>query len=763
MDSSESLILKATVTGSSLFQLSQSVVVYRASVAYLLQHIQLFLRAIQPLKNKKLSDQEVGGLKMFQEILDSFQKLLPNLDKKWVNTILSWPSTKFHVYVHKLREKLRVACAQLSLDTKTVIPYSKAQDDVNKLDDLQNLRRYLQDLSQSAIARPNSIDIQQIIETRLRSISEIIGTSKTNSSTQPSSDNSRFIQLKDTIDKEFSLFNSIDIPNSDLEVGKVLGSGGFGTVYKGYRKSTGELLAIKEVRADKLSMSTWSSLYSEVATMLPLRHRYVLELVGVHIKEPYRIITRFCPGYSLFDRLHCRSKSKKFTPEKLTALAYQVAVGMEFLHSKDVVHRDLKTMNILLDDEDVAIIADFGLAGIVTDKGLMGGVGTPHYTAPEVLERRSYGSKIDSYSYGIILWEMATGKIPYDGLSPKEIYNQVVNKNYRLPLSERIPKCLKNLISRCWSSSPNERPDFTEIVPIVPMILANHPMLQSLLQIKEYKKQKLQIFTSLFLSEQFCYDTTIGDGVLNLVLSSMEDPDTVNYSIKLIGALSSHQYGCEIIQKTQIHSLVSQMFLSSIMTDVSTSLTILSNISQSTIQIPQISLIISCLMQDLNTTTIDKCEYLSTLINLVRSSPESVQEQDLCTSILPLLSVRQPPKLILLALRLCQACDHSLFRIFHIHVQQLLFNILNQEELLYPEIIEAVSSLIASIIVAHDMKEFVERTNLIQFLKNECKSIEGVYPEIAEAIKRNIYTIEVPSSLFSPSTLSHLAFANEKS
>jgi len=215
-----------------------------------------------------------------------------------------------------------------------------------------------------------------------------------------------------------------------------------------------------------LPTAAWASLYVEITTMRNLRHRNVLELVGAHVREPYRIITRFCPGRSVFDRLH-GARAVRLTARELTMIAGEVAEGMRFLHEHGIVHRDLKTMNILLDSKNVAKIADFGLAGVAqAGQGLEGGVGTPHYTAPEVLERKVYGAKVDTYSFGIILWEMAARQIPFREKTTREIWDHVVVNNRRLPESPHIPGPLWNLIARCWHQDPSARPDFTEIVAL---------------------------------------------------------------------------------------------------------------------------------------------------------------------------------------------------------------------------------------------------------------------------------------------------------
>jgi serine/threonine protein kinase len=125
------------------------------------------------------------------------------------------------------------------------------------------------------------------------------------------------------MERELAIFLRLHIATEDLRIEQPIESGGFETVFRAVGLSTGEVLAVKEIRGDNVDPSSWAALYSELATMTDLHHRYILELVGAHIREPYRIITRFCAGKSLFDRLHtCGREGDGFTPECLTIIAY---------------------------------------------------------------------------------------------------------------------------------------------------------------------------------------------------------------------------------------------------------------------------------------------------------------------------------------------------------------------------------------------------------------------------------------------------------
>ena len=1055
--SAEEIIAKSTAAANSLFPLAQQSVVYRASIAYLLQHVKAFVAAIQGLKTHEFTPSEVQAFQRFNGLVTHFSNILPHLGEKWLSAILNWPSVHVHNYIAGFRKTLIEICQQLSLDPAEVIKYDKMQDVVNKCADLQHLKKALRRVRESNISIPNAVDVQQLIETRLRSVQQHLPKKATGKglSQQPSSDSIPICDLQKKMDQELSVFRSIDIPCDDLQIDDTLGCGGFGTVYKATRLSTAELLAVKEVRSDRLTMATWASLYSEVATMAELRHKYVLELVGAHVKEPYRIITRFCPGKSVFDRLH-RTQGSQLTPHELTSIAYQVAEGMRFLHENGIVHRDLKTMNILLDDLNIAKIADFGLAGMMkAGEDLKGGVGTPHYTAPEILERKRYGPKVDTYSFGVILWEMANRQIPYREKTHQEIYEHVVVNNKRLPQSSCCPEPLWKLITRCWQQNPNDRPEFSEIVelfvtgqvyfkggtresestleiregcppldtgyllsvlanqthkqftnvveflvnhidhrmvhflrnkhvlskydteqenassvlllasvllkekefeefiekfaskvidavlekddpvatracaafclkvpakyfalvkkyvrrfvekiqlngvghlvvqfiaklpeaesrefkddlifffdpsgiakvtdqetlnavaklfpmfaedldgfqvvqfipllelaldipsdlirqlvkktgdtagnrlilavlkaayrtdvtesltellkmvnesdleqfsqqfevfddiqklilqrksiraallllfrltmvPCITPILANHPLLMSVLQVRGHVAQRLQIFTSLFANEQFCSDTTISDGVWKLLVSSLNVERLIPYCLRFMAALSSHQTGCALIIETGMLTLFTQMFLSSMSGDTSTSLTILTNMAKVTPDIPQLSLIISCLMQDLLCTVTNKCDILQTLIHLVEISPASVQDHDLQKSVLPLLSPRQEPVIVILAMRLLDSCEMQKLKLFYDKIAQRVYNILCTDTMMYPELLASAVGLISSLSSELNMTTFLIETQFMDFIDDILPQM-AAYPEAHKRVSNCIYLLK---------------------
>lgn len=130
------------------------------------------------------------------------------------------------------------------------------------------------------------------------------------------------------------------------------------------------------------------------------------------------MITEYLDEGSLFDHLH--KKHTVLDDERLMYIVEDIALGMAYLHDRKVLHCDLKSSNVLIDSNWNVKLCDFGLSRTKSklDKlNLFGRVGTPHWMAPEILRCKQYTEYSDVYSFGMILWEMITGEIPYQKLS----------------------------------------------------------------------------------------------------------------------------------------------------------------------------------------------------------------------------------------------------------------------------------------------------------------------------------------------------------
>ncbi|KAJ4980868.1 hypothetical protein NE237_031705 [Protea cynaroides] len=206
----------------------------------------------------------------------------------------------------------------------------------------------------------------------------------------------------------------------------------------------------------------------EVTLLFHLHHQNVIKLVAA-IKNPpvFCVITKYLSGGSLRAFLH-KLEHKSLPLPKLVAIALEIARGMEYIHSQGIIHRDLKPENILLDDDSHLKVADFGIAceeaycdSLVEDQG------TFRWMAPELIRHKAYGRKVDVYSFGLILWEMLAGTIPYEDMIPVQVAYAVVNKNLRPVIPPNCPPALRALIEQCWALQPEKRPEYWQIVKVL--------------------------------------------------------------------------------------------------------------------------------------------------------------------------------------------------------------------------------------------------------------------------------------------------------
>ncbi|KAK8958717.1 Serine/threonine-protein kinase HT1 [Platanthera guangdongensis] len=285
---------------------------------------------------------------------------------------------------------------------------------------------------------------------------------------------------------------------SELYLGARFASGAHSRLYHGRYKN--QPVAVKIIRIpddeeDGVMGARLEKQFARETTFLSyLSHRNVIKLAGAREKSPiFFIITEYLHGGSL--RAFLRKLDHSPLPlDMLISIALEVARGMEYIHSQGVIHRDLKPENILFDHNFCVKIADFGVAceEAYCDE-LEDDAGTYRWMAPEMIKHRPYGRKVDVYSFGLLLWEMNTGAIPYEDMSPVQAAFAVVNKNIRPTIPGDCSVVLRALIEQCWSTFPEKRPEFRQIVKFLKQYesdLASGESLEQIenLTIKDYKK-----------------------------------------------------------------------------------------------------------------------------------------------------------------------------------------------------------------------------------------------------------------------------------
>ncbi|KAH0788608.1 TKL family protein kinase [Histomonas meleagridis] len=256
------------------------------------------------------------------------------------------------------------------------------------------------------------------------------------------------------------------INRDDVQINKRIGKGQSGFVNLGVYLPTQEVVAVKILHQRALKQPELESFRREIYTLATLNHYALLRFVGYTEDSPFLIVTEYMQNGSLFDVL--RKNPTALTPTIRSLIAYDVAQGMKYLHERNIIHRDLKSLNVLLDDKYHAKICDFGMVRTHKDGPMTGLIGTAHWMAPEVLmSKPSYDEKVDVYSYGIFLWELLTGGMPYQNMKPAEITLGVVGGTLRPPIPADSPPSLSRLIQKCWSQQPEDRPTMARIVTLL--------------------------------------------------------------------------------------------------------------------------------------------------------------------------------------------------------------------------------------------------------------------------------------------------------
>ncbi|EQC27782.1 TKL protein kinase [Saprolegnia diclina VS20] len=242
----------------------------------------------------------------------------------------------------------------------------------------------------------------------------------------------------------------------ELRVGEKIGGGGVGIVYSGtYRDQPVALKTLFDPRVDQALKDEYMD---ELLVMSKLQHPHVVHFIGACMEAPNLCFVMELCNMSLFDRLHRTNLALSVT--ELVEIATGVADAMKYLHAQSpaIIHRDLKSQNVLLDMRGVVKLCDFGL--VCTKETT---AGTPAYMPPELLAGRPFSKAVDVYMYGVLLWELFARDVPFRGYDVDDIQRKVLNGDRpQIPTLDCPQKC-QDLIRKCWDHEPARRPSFETI------------------------------------------------------------------------------------------------------------------------------------------------------------------------------------------------------------------------------------------------------------------------------------------------------------
>jgi serine/threonine protein kinase len=258
---------------------------------------------------------------------------------------------------------------------------------------------------------------------------------------------SNFLKAKENVHPE-----EWEIPFERIRDLQWLGSGAQGAVFLG--RLNNEMVAVKKVK-DRAE--------ADLKHLRKLNHPNIVHFKGVCIQSPcYCIVMEYCPYGQLYDVM---KNGRQIPPHLVIEWSKQIASGMQYLHSRKIIHRDLKSPNVLLSYNDTLKISDFGISRQWNEGDTkLSFAGTVSWMAPEVIRVESCSEKVDVWSFGVVLWELLTCEIPYKGVDQSAIMWGVGNNSLQLPIPNTIPDGFKLLMKQCWSIKPRHRPSFQHIL-----------------------------------------------------------------------------------------------------------------------------------------------------------------------------------------------------------------------------------------------------------------------------------------------------------
>ena len=335
-----------------------------------------------------------------------------------------------------------------------------------------------------------------------------------------------------------------EVPEKKYKIKKLLGEGSFGRVFLAQNIITSELIAMKQIPKTSEDLLSDSEIINEIEILKNLDHPDIVRIMEFYNTEDnYYIINEYCPGGELFEQINYQ-----FSETQIAVMFRQILSGLAYLHSKNIIHRDLKLENILIKEieksretkEDLFVlkIIDFGTAKIFDkNKKIKTIVGSSYYIAPEVINKK-YNRECDLWSAGVILYMFIVGHAPFDGKTDKAIMEQVKKGNF-LRNEDRwlnASKEVKDLINKLLIYEPEKR--------LTAMDALKHPwfkVTKSNMLYNNISKEEVLNYIQNLLSYKI--KSKFEELVLAYIVHNMPRPKEAKNAIKLFKLANKNEDG----------------------------------------------------------------------------------------------------------------------------------------------------------------------------------------------------------------------------
>ena len=285
--------------------------------------------------------------------------------------------------------------------------------------------------------------------------------------------------------------------SSKFEIIQEIGKGAFSTIYKVKSKENNNIYCLKQINTKKTKDKE-----NEIKILSNLNHPNLIKyFFSFYNSENIYIIMEFCEYGDLFSLLQSVKKKKVFVNEEIIwNIAIQALLGLEYLHSKKIIHRDIKLLNLFMTKDKKIKIGDMGMSKIVEEGELiMGRVGTPLYLAPELIKKEKYDYKIDIWSLGCSLYHLAKTSPPFTDENLMKLGNSIINEQ-----PPNLPVCYSNelydFILRLMIKNKDNRPSAKEALELIPEKIRNN--FYKKYNMNNFKKKKYNKFENNKLIEQ---------------------------------------------------------------------------------------------------------------------------------------------------------------------------------------------------------------------------------------------------------------------